>query len=66
MSKPATGCNQHLSLLNRKHPPKRLFDYLPKGRRMIVKDPLVAGGHRVLIPGELGPNKSPGYIPEHL
>jgi hypothetical protein len=56
MSKPATGCNQHLTLLNRKHPPKRLFDYLPKGRRMIVKDPLVAGGHRVLIPGEVGLN----------
>jgi len=46
-------------LLDRKGPPKKLFDYLPKGRRLIVKDPRVIGKFSVLIP--VMSNPVPGY-----
>jgi hypothetical protein len=50
MNKPATGHTQHRIAVDRKGPPKKLFDYLPKGRRLILKDPRVAGKFSVLIP----------------
>ncbi len=45
MNKPATGHTQHRV---RKNPPKKLFDYLPKGRRLIMKDPRAAGNYQVI------------------
>jgi hypothetical protein len=50
MNKPATGHTHHRIAVDRKGPPKKLFDYLPKGRRLILKDPRVAGKFSVLIP----------------
>jgi hypothetical protein len=50
MNKPATGHTQHRILANRKNPPKKLFDYLPKGRRLIMRDPRVAGKYQVILP----------------
>jgi hypothetical protein len=46
LSKPATGYSLHRK---KKGPQKKLFDYLPKGRRLIVKDP-TTGGYKALIP----------------
>jgi len=50
LTKPATGWSQHISPA-RKSPPKKLFDYLPKGRRIIFKDNK-SGAYKVLIPIE--------------
>jgi len=50
MNKPATGHTHHRVPMDRKGPPKKLFDYLPKGRRLILRDPRVAGKFSVLIP----------------
>jgi hypothetical protein len=50
MNKPATGHSMHRIKANRKHPPKKLFDYLPKGRRLIMRDPRVSGKYQVILP----------------
>ena len=50
MNKPATGHSMHRINTQRKHPPKKLFDYLPKPRRLIVRDPRVSGKYQVILP----------------
>ena len=58
MNKPATGHTHHRVAIDRKGPPKKLFDYLPKGRRLILRDPRVAGKFSVLIPIPPNPDLS--------
>jgi len=49
MNKPATGHSMHRISNNRK-PPKKLFDYLPKPQRLIMRDPRVSGKYQVILP----------------
>jgi hypothetical protein len=51
LTKPPTGYSLHRPLNARKNPPKKLFENLPKNRRIIFKDG-ESGTFKVLIPVE--------------